>query len=227
MKNGILLVFGLSAVLLSLLYFFLGWPHRWWEFAVLIVIVVVSALILLNVITAIMEAAALELDRTTQADLRQFFVSALAGGLQVTSSPLQTRPSHLHVAATLEAQDRGTLHRPFPASSDAPAWDDFLRTLRGAASYKTAVPFLPTWVRVFDYKGQLLIKLPVERKPCSGDTVILEFGVGMSSGLMPARPPLVLGTAASVEHDDSGEVSVRLTRESVVRALGPEVELDQ
>ena len=198
MRNGILLAFGLSGVLLSALYFWLGWPHRWWEIATLVVIVLGSALILLNVISALMWAAASELSRTTQEGLEQYFTSALAGGLQITSSPLHTRPSRLHMAATRWAQERGRLHRSSStAGTDAPAWDDILRTLRGAASYKAAIPILSTWAKVFDAQGQLLIELPVERIPCSNDTVILEFGTGIFPDPI-RRPPLVLGTAAFV-----------------------------
>ena len=227
MRNGILLAFGLSGVLLSILYFWLGWPHRWWEIATLVVIVLGSALILLNVISALMEAAASELSRTTQEGLEQYFTSALAGGLQITSSPLHTRPLRLHVAATRWAQERGTLQRASStARTDAPAWDDFLPTLRGAASYKASIPIHLTWAKVFTAQDQLLIELPVERIPSSNDTVILEFGTGTFPGPTP-RPPLVLGTAAFVAHDDTDEVSIWLTADSVIRALGPEVELDE
>ena len=165
------------------------------------------------------------MSRTTQENLKQYFTSALAGGLQITSSPLRTRPSRLYVEATLWALDRGTLHQPSPtAKADVPAWEDLFRNLRGASSYKDAIPIISTWAKVFDAQERLLIELPVERVPYVNDTVILDFG---TSALDGPRPSLVLGTAASVTHNDLTNISIWLTADSEICALGLEVELDE
>lgn len=212
MASGIRYTFGLFGLLLAILYLWLGWPHQWWE------IVTLSVLVLCSITLAI--GAVLRGGR------ERYFTSALAGGLQITSSPLPTRPSRLYVAATLWARDHGRSYNPSsPAKTDAPPWEDVLRPLREAASYKAASPILSTWVKVFDAQGRLLIELPVGRTPHANDTVILEFGTSTSD--LPIMPSLVLGTAARVVHNDLDNISIWLTADSVIHALGPEVELDE
>lgn len=210
LASGIQYIFSLFGLLLAVLYLSLGWPHQWWEIVTLAVLVLCSI--------------ALAIGAVLRGGRERYFTSALAGGLQITSSPLPTRPSRLHVAAMLWAREHGTLRRPpSTAKTDVPAWYDFLRTLRGAASYKVASR--SKWAEVLDAKQQLLIELPVDIVPESGDTVILEFGT--STFHEPVRPSLVLGTAARVSHADTGEVSIWLTRDSEIRVLGAEVELDE